>query len=134
MPALTFYGLPFHTRFGYRIRLNSNSAIYLLQISSVSYIDERFSLPVFQKSWSGTVVNARLSVAASDKSFSKLKFIKTYLRSTMSQDRLVGLATMPKEWVFLLNIQFEEIMKEFVDKEKGNRSQFLNKIYNIVLK
>ncbi|GBM09336.1 hypothetical protein AVEN_135063-1 [Araneus ventricosus] len=46
------YGLPFHIPFGYQIRLNSNSAIFLRQFSSVSYIDEMFSLPVFQKSWS----------------------------------------------------------------------------------
>lgn len=32
------------------------------------------------------------TVASAERSFSKLKFIKTYLRSSMRQDRLTGLA------------------------------------------
>ena len=35
-----------------------------------------------------------VTVASAERSFSKLKLIKTYLRSTMTQDRLVGLATI----------------------------------------
>ncbi|CAM5171062.1 unnamed protein product [Natator depressus] len=38
-----------------------------------------------------------VSVASGERSFSKLKLIKTYLRSTMVQERLVGLATMSIE-------------------------------------
>ncbi|GBM04585.1 hypothetical protein AVEN_93983-1 [Araneus ventricosus] len=49
----TFYGLPFHIPFGFQIRLNSSSAIYLRQFSSGFHIDERFCLPVFQPLWSG---------------------------------------------------------------------------------
>nr|CAI5858450.1 unnamed protein product [Callosobruchus analis] len=35
-----------------------------------------------------------VSVASCERSFSKLKLIKTYLRSTMGQERLSGLAIL----------------------------------------
>jgi hypothetical protein len=35
-----------------------------------------------------------VTVASAERSFSKLKLMKNYLRSTMSQDRLNGLATL----------------------------------------
>lgn len=38
-----------------------------------------------------------VSVASTERSFSKLKLIKSYLRSTMSQDRLNGLALISIE-------------------------------------
>ena len=38
-----------------------------------------------------------VTVASAERSFSKLKLIKSYLRSTMSQDRLSGLAILPIE-------------------------------------
>ena len=38
-----------------------------------------------------------LTVATAERSFSKLKIIKTYLRSTMSQERLDGLAIISIE-------------------------------------
>ena len=41
-----------------------------------------------------------ITVASGERSFSKLKLIKTYLRATMSQQRLCGLATMSIETIF----------------------------------
>ena len=38
-----------------------------------------------------------VTVASAERSFSKLKIIKTYLRSTISQDRLDGLALLAIE-------------------------------------
>jgi len=38
-----------------------------------------------------------ITSAGPERSFSKLKFIKNFLRSTMSQDRLSGLATLAIE-------------------------------------
>ncbi|GBN50548.1 hypothetical protein AVEN_239034-1 [Araneus ventricosus] len=40
--------------------------------------------------------------------FSELKLIKTYLQSTVSQERLVGLATMTTERDLLKNIEIEK--------------------------
>jgi len=45
-----------------------------------------------------------VTVASAERSFSKLKLIKTYLRSLMSQDRLNGLASLSIEKEMLKNI------------------------------
>ena len=45
-----------------------------------------------------TFLTLAVSVATGDRSSSKLKLGKIYLRSTMSQDRLVGLATLSIEY------------------------------------
>ena len=57
-----------------------------------------------------------VTVASAERSFSKLKIIKSYLRSSISQERLDGLA--------LLSIESEEARK--MDKE-GIINDFANK-------
>lgn len=54
-----------------------------------------------------------VSVAGSERSFSKLKLIKTYLRSTISQERLVDLSLISIENEYCDNIG-GEILEEFV--------------------
>ena len=56
-----------------------------------------------------------MTVASAERSFSKLKIIKSYLRSSISQERLDGLA--------LLSIESEEARK--MDKE-GIINDFAN--------
>ncbi len=46
-----------------------------------------------------------------------MKLIKNYLRSTMSQERLVGLAMMSIEHEILQEIDIESIMKDFAEKK-----------------
>ncbi|GBM71087.1 Zinc finger MYM-type protein 1 [Araneus ventricosus] len=58
-----------------------------------------------------------VTVTTGERSFSKLKLIKTYLRSSMSQERLVSLATISIERDLLQNIDIENIMKDFADKK-----------------
>ena len=48
-----------------------------------------------------------------ERSFSKLKLIKTYMRSTLSQERLSGLAILGIESKIFNNIYIEEIVEEF---------------------
>lgn len=45
--------------------------------------------------------NATNTVASADLSFTKLKLLKTYLRSTMAQERLSGLATI-RGWYYIM--------------------------------
>ncbi|CAN0915984.1 Zinc finger MYM-type protein 1 [Linum grandiflorum] len=55
-----------------------------------------------------------VTVATAERSFSKLKLLKTYLRSTMTQERLNGLAMVAIENNILENIKIEEIIDSFI--------------------
>ena len=50
-----------------------------------------------------------ITVASAERSFSKLKLLKNYLRSTMSQERLNGLATLCIEKKLLDDVNIEVI-------------------------
>jgi len=54
-----------------------------------------------------------VTVASGERSFSKLKLIKTYLRSTMANDRLSGLAMIAIEHQLCQELDIEEIIKDF---------------------
>lgn len=54
-----------------------------------------------------------VSVASGERSFSKLKIIKNYLRSTMSQKRLSSLALISIEHEISENIDLSEMINEF---------------------
>jgi len=57
-----------------------------------------------------------VTVASAERSFSKLKLLKNYLRSTMSQERLNGLATLCIEKRFLDEIDINTIINEFASR------------------
>lgn len=58
-----------------------------------------------------------VSVASGERSFSKLKLIKNYLRSTMSQERLVGLSFISIEYQILQKINIDQIIKDFAERK-----------------
>ncbi|KAF8044639.1 hypothetical protein N665_7371s0001 [Sinapis alba] len=57
-----------------------------------------------------------VSVASAERSFFKLKLIKSYLRSTMSQERLNGLAMLSIEKDLVRNLNYECLMNDFAEK------------------
>ncbi|XP_021747850.1 uncharacterized protein LOC110713704 [Chenopodium quinoa] len=57
-----------------------------------------------------------VTVASAERSFSKLKLLKTYLRSSMSQERLNGLATLCIERTMLEHIDVETIINDFASR------------------
>uniref|UniRef100_A0A8I6X456 HAT C-terminal dimerisation domain-containing protein n=1 Tax=Hordeum vulgare subsp. vulgare TaxID=112509 RepID=A0A8I6X456_HORVV len=57
-----------------------------------------------------------VTVASAESSFSKLKLLKNYLRSTMSQERLNGLATLCIEKKFLDEINIDTIISDFASR------------------
>ena len=59
-----------------------------------------------------------VTVASAERSFSKLKIIKNYLRSTMSQGRLASLAILSIEEETSMGIDCEVIAKKFLAKRK----------------
>jgi len=58
-----------------------------------------------------------VSVATCERSFSKLKLIKNYLRSSMSTLRLRNLATLSIEQQLTDNINFDIAIEEFANKK-----------------
>nr|XP_047139223.1 zinc finger MYM-type protein 1-like [Hydra vulgaris] len=58
-----------------------------------------------------------VTVASGERSFSKMKLIKTYLRSTMLQDRLSSLGTLSIEKNIAENLFFSTLIKDFGDKK-----------------
>jgi hypothetical protein len=54
-----------------------------------------------------------ISVASGERSFSKLKIIKNYLRSTMCQQRLNGLASIAIENDIARRLNYEKVIDEF---------------------
>jgi hypothetical protein len=57
-----------------------------------------------------------VTVALAERSFSKLKLLKNYLRSTMSQERLNGLATLCIEKGLLDEMDIETIINDFASR------------------
>ncbi|KAK3878989.1 hypothetical protein Pcinc_016433 [Petrolisthes cinctipes] len=74
-------------------------------IEHLFFQEEKNPEEVYPNMWIAlrTAVTTPVIVASAEKSLSKLKLIKTYLRSTMSQERLSGLA--------LININ-KEVFKQ----------------------
>ena len=64
-----------------------------------------------------------VSVASCDRSFSKLKLIKTYLRSTMGQNRLTNLAILSIEREQTESLDFDEVINQFASTK--SRKAFL---------
>ncbi|KAM1817982.1 hypothetical protein ACFX11_002211 [Malus domestica] len=64
-----------------------------------------------------------VTVASVERSFSKLKLLKSYLRSTMLQERLNGLALISIESGFLDKIDYEGLIDDFATKN-ARRSIF----------
>ena len=65
-----------------------------------------------------------VTVASAKRSFSKLKLLKNYLRSSMSQERLNGLATLCIEKDMLDEIDVDTIIEDFASRN-ARRSCFL---------
>ena len=66
------------------------------------------------------------TVASEERSFSKLKIVKNYLRSTMSQDRLVDLARLSIESEIARKINFDNVITRFALKKAREGSTKCN--------
>ncbi|CAH9137917.1 unnamed protein product, partial [Cuscuta epithymum] len=62
------------------------------------------------------LLTAPVTVASAERSFSKLKLLKTYLRSSMSQERLNGLAILCIEKEMLDDIDLDSVIDDFASK------------------
>ena len=64
-------------------------------------------------------------VASAERSFSKLKMIKNYIRSTMSQEILSGLSILSIENERARGLNISTIVKTFAEKNARRRDRFL---------
>ena len=58
-----------------------------------------------------------------ERSFSKLKLIKNYLRNTMGQEQLCSLTLLSVEYAMVRQIDFDDIIKDFA-REKARKRPF----------
>jgi len=65
-----------------------------------------------------------VTVASAERSFSKLKLLKSYLRSTMSQERLNGLAIIAIESEILEGMDYKELVENFASKNARRATRF----------
>ncbi|KAJ0439325.1 putative HAT dimerization domain-containing protein [Helianthus annuus] len=63
-----------------------------------------------------------VTVASAERSFLKLKLLKSYLRSSMSQERLSGLAMIAIENEVLDDINCEKLIHQFAIKNARRAS------------
>ncbi|XP_068233481.1 zinc finger MYM-type protein 1-like [Palaemon carinicauda] len=64
-----------------------------------------------------------VTVASGERSFSKLKLIKTYMRSTMTEERLVGLAMISIENEIAQKVDLKNLVADFA-KKKARKAHF----------
>ena len=62
-----------------------------------------------------------VSTAECERSFSALKRIKSYLRSTMSEERLINLATLSIERRLADSLSLDEVINKFAATDKNRR-------------
>ncbi|EOA18961.1 hypothetical protein CARUB_v10007596mg [Capsella rubella] len=65
-----------------------------------------------------------VSVASAERNFSKLKLIKSYLRSTMAQERLNGLSIISIERRMAEKLDFKDLMNEFAGRNARRIARF----------
>ena len=65
-----------------------------------------------------------ISSAGAERSFSRLKLIKSYLRPTMTEERLSGLALLSIERQFATELDYDKVMDYFA-KMKPRRKKLL---------
>ena len=58
-----------------------------------------------------------VTIASTERSFSKLKLIKSYLRSTMSQERLSGLAILSIKKKMLEELEYKILISQFASQK-----------------
>ena len=75
-----------------------------------------------------------VTIASIKRSFSKLKLIKSYLKSTMSQERLSGLAILSIEKEMLAELECKNLISNFASQKTRKINFNWKKIYEFIIK
>jgi len=96
------------------VRFDSCSALTLLQwIVNWDFIEMLPNTTVVLRIF----LTMSISVASCERSFSKLKLVKTYLRSQMSDARLSCLAVLSIERELAEKLDFHDVIKDFATRK-----------------
>ena len=110
------------------LQINENSSINVL-----NYIKRLASFPNACIAFK-ILLTIHVTVASAERSFSKLKLIKSYLRSTMSEERLNGLAILSIEKGMLAELECKKLISNFAS-QKARKIKFnWKKIYEFIIK
>jgi len=75
-----------------------------------------------------------MTMTEPEKCFCSLKRVKTFLKSTVSQDHLPALAMLSVERVMIENINFsDKVTDKFANHKKGEWASYIVKIVNEVI-
>lgn len=126
------YGVSEFEKEALQTEIESCKAVYSSEISKLSSSHEFLKFLLSESGMVGVAFKSLISalvlyltlpvtVASAERSFSKLKLIKSHLRSTMLQDRLSGLALMSIERERTKNINIDAIVDRFVSEKKRRK-------------
>jgi len=76
-------------------------------------------------------ITLQVTVATAERSFSKLKTIKNYLRNSISQDRLTNISILNIERNSTKELAVSKLIDDFSNK-KARKHNFLNLILHII--
>jgi len=81
----------------------------------ITFMHDKDLSEIYPNFWTALRIALTLpvTVAQAERSFSKLKLIKSYLRSTMSQERLTSLAVISINHLIGEQISYDDIIDDF---------------------
>jgi len=90
-----------------------------MELAHFSVVKNYSLLPAFQNLYTAFLLFLTLpvTVATAERSFSKFKLIKTYLRNTMQDDRLSGLAVLSIENAEVRKLDVSKIIDDFASRK-----------------
>nr|XP_054594826.1 zinc finger MYM-type protein 1-like isoform X2 [Nothobranchius furzeri]XP_054594921.1 zinc finger MYM-type protein 1-like isoform X2 [Nothobranchius furzeri]XP_054595126.1 zinc finger MYM-type protein 1-like isoform X2 [Nothobranchius furzeri] len=91
----------------------------------LTFLHKNHLTEIYPNLWTGLriALTVPMTVAEAERSFSKLKLIKNYLRSTMSQERLSGLSIISINFQVGEEISYDDIIDEFASR-KARKQHF----------
>lgn len=91
----------------------------LTNMQLLTFLHEKKLTEIYPNMWVALRISATMAVtvAAAERSFSKLKLIKIYLRSTMGQERLSGLAIININHVVSKQLSYDDVIDHFAARK-----------------
>lgn len=88
-------------------------------LDTITFMHDKDLSEIYPNFWTALRIALTLpvTVAQAERSFSKLKLIKTYLRSTMSQERLTGLAVISVNHSLAEQISYDDVIDDFASRK-----------------